>query len=144
MIEAFERIRCRGDPRVTARHGTTFEVTADPEISGRGDCIIGVEADRGAGSLSGEFRSVITLPDSVLLTTLTCGGITVEIHSSGSPRMTLDHPDDLVWRRSSYVCGRTIGINSEMTARTLPRDLIRMLVGGTPMTVELRASAPYR
>jgi Uncharacterized protein conserved in archaea len=49
--------------------------------------------------------------------------------------MTFDHPTDLVWRRSDFVCGRTIGVGSDYVARTLPRELIEILSGGAEMSV---------
>jgi hypothetical protein len=55
--------------------------------------------------------------------------------------MLLSHPTDLVWRRSSFVCGRTIGIFSDRTARTLPRPLIVRLSEGDDLRVELTVTA---
>ena len=51
--------------------------------------------------------------------------------------MTLDHPTDLVWRKSDYVCGRTVGIRSDATARDLPRELIVLLQEGAELVVEM-------
>jgi hypothetical protein len=56
--------------------------------------------------------------------------------------MTLDHPIDLVWRRSGFVCGRTIGIHSDFVAATLPRELIAALARGEEMILEMRAFSP--
>jgi hypothetical protein len=55
--------------------------------------------------------------------------------------MLLSHPTDLVWRRSSFVCDRTIGIFSDRTARTLPRPLIVRLSEGDDLRVELTVTA---
>ena len=75
----------------------------------------------------------------VLLTRLTAGGCTVEVHGRGSRRMTLAHPTDLVWRRSGFVCPRTVAIHCDRTAATLPRDLVRALREGAELEVELTA-----
>ena len=66
----------------------------------------------------------------------------VEVRSHGSATMTLDHPTDLVWRRSTFVCGRTIGICSDRVAATLPEDLVRHLKEGRGMTVTMTVTRP--
>ena len=137
-MEATERIRCRGHPLVTATHPTTFEVTAEDHLTRQGDCIIGVLADRGAAGLSAGFKRLISDDRAVLVTRLAAGGHSAEVHGRGSSRMTLAHPSDLVWRRSGFVCERTVAIRCDRTAATLPRELIRALREGAELEVELR------
>jgi hypothetical protein len=141
-MEAHETIRCRGHPLVLGTHPTTFEITAEDHLTETGNCIIAVAADKGCAGLSGEFRDVLAHDDAVLVTTLSCGGITAVIRSRGSSKFTLDHPSDMVWRRSSFVCGRTIGILADHVAVTLPEELIRCLAHGTRMTATLCVTRP--
>jgi hypothetical protein len=137
MREIHATVRCRGHPNVTGRHPTTFEVTREEHLSNTGDCIIGIAADRGASALPSGFAELLARDEALLVTRLCCGDCCVIITSQGSPAMTLDHPTDLVWRRSDYVCGRTVGIRSDMTARDLPRQLIALLQGGAELVVEM-------
>lgn len=132
-----ELIQCRGHALVSARHPTTFELTAEPHLSRAGDCIIGVGADKGAADLSGEFRAALQREGAVLVTTLRCDDLMVEVRSEGHPGLLLDHPTDLVWRRSDHVCGRTIGIRSDCVARTLPREFVERLQAGAALEAEL-------
>ncbi len=132
-----ELVRCRGHPLVSARHPTTFELTMEPHLTTAGDCIIGVCADRGAADLSDEFRAALRRDGAVLVTTLHCGDLNVTIRSEGHRDLVLDHPTDLVWRRSDHVCGRTIGIHSDHVARTLPRELVARLATGADLEAEL-------
>ncbi|MDD1685518.1 DUF371 domain-containing protein [Methanoregula sp.] len=141
-MEAQEIIRCRGHPLVLGTHPTTFEVTCEDHLTENGNCIIGIAADKGCAGLSPEFRKALAHDDAILRTRLECGGIVAEITSRGSAQMTLDHPTDMVWRRSTFVCGRTIGILSDSVAGTLPRDLIRNLVLGKEMLVTLAVTCP--
>jgi hypothetical protein len=48
----------------------------------------------------------------------------------------------MVWRRSSFVCGRTIGIFSDHVAANLPKKLIANLVAGKEMIITLTAMRP--
>ncbi|OPY37586.1 MAG: hypothetical protein A4E35_01172 [Methanoregula sp. PtaU1.Bin051] len=141
-MEATEIIRCRGHPLVSAIHPTTFEITTDGNLTTHGHCIIGVYSDKGAAGLSAEFKRVLCDDGARLLTTLACGDILVTISSRGSAAMTLTHPTDLVWRKSTFVCGRTIGICSDHVAISLPRDLVSHLRGGEELTVTMTAMRP--
>ena len=141
-MEAHEIIRCRGHPLVLGTHPTTFEVTCEEHLSENGNCIIGVAADKGCAGLSADFRTVLAHDDAVLVTRLSAGDTEVEVRSRGSAHLTLDHPTDLVWRRSPFTCGRTIGICSDYVAVTLPRDLVAALKKGSEMTVTLTVTRP--
>ncbi|HTY52318.1 MAG TPA: DUF371 domain-containing protein [Methanomicrobiales archaeon] len=138
-MEATEKILCRGHPLVRGTHPTTFEVTAEGHLTRQGDCIIGIGADKGAAGLSAEFRRVIADDRATLATRLTAGGRTVEVHGRGSPGITLSHPTDLVWRRSTYVDSRTVAICCDRTAATLPREMIRALREGAELEVVMWA-----
>lgn len=141
-MEAQEVIRCRGHPLVLGTHPTTFEVTCEEHLSENGNCIIGVAADKGCAGLSTDFRNVLAHDDAVLVTRLSAGNTEVEVRSRGSSHLTLDHPSDMVWRRSTFTCGRTIGICSDRMAATLSRDLIVALRNGEEMTVILTVTRP--
>jgi len=141
-MEAQEIIHCRGHPLVLGTHPTTFEVTREVHLTKKGNCIIGISADKGCDRLSAEFKRVLTHDDAVLITRLSCDGKTAEVESRGSSQFTLDHPTDMVWRRSSFVCGRTIGIMSDHVAATLPEGLLANLVGGKEMIIILTAMRP--
>src|SRR5512133_1803933 len=141
-MEAQEIIRCRGHPLVRGTHPTTCEVTGEEHLTENGNCIIGIGADKGCAGLSHAFRTVLAHDDAVLVTRLECNGVVTEIRSCGSARMRLDHPSDMVWRRSTFVCGRTIGILSDRVAWSLPRELMENLARREEMVVTLNATRP--
>ena len=141
-MEATEVIRCHGHPLVIASHPTTFEVTAEETRTKNGHCIIGIRADKGAAGLLPQFKEVLCHDDAELVTTLACGGIEVAVHSRGTSAMTLTHPTDFVWRKSRFVCGRTIGICSDYVAATLPKELVALLRAGRPVVITMVATCP--
>jgi hypothetical protein len=140
-MQLTERIRCQGHPLVRATHPTTFEVTAEGHLTREGDCIIGIAAEKGAAGLSAMFRQALADDRAVLVTRLSAGGFSVEVRGRGSSRMTLAHSTDLVWRRSSFVCPRTVAVLCDRTAATLPRDLVAALRAGAGLEVEMRVVA---
>lgn len=141
MMEAVEVIHCRGHENVLGLHKSTFEITKESELSPQGDCIIGVSADKGAADLSPEFRELMAKDGARLTAVFSAGGVEVTVTSDGGSGISLTHPTDLVWRRSSFVCPRTIGIYSDATAALLPRELIEVLKTGAEMTVTLKVEA---
>jgi hypothetical protein len=141
-MEAQETIRCRGHPLVLGTHPTTFEVTCEEHLTENGNCIIGVGADKGCAGLSREFKECLAHDDAVLVTRLLAGGVEAVIRSRGAASLLLNHPTDMVWRRSTFTCGRTIGICSDRVAVTLPRALIDALKSGAEMTVTLTVTRP--
>ena len=141
-MEAQEQVQCRGHPLVLGTHPTTFEVTREPHLTANGNCIIGIAADKGCAGLSESFKKVLAHDDAVLVTRLSSDGITAEVRSHGSAQFTLDHPTDMVWRKSRFICGRTIGILSDHVADTLPDELIAALQDGEEMVVTLVATRP--
>ncbi|HJJ90660.1 MAG TPA: DUF371 domain-containing protein [Methanocorpusculum sp.] len=138
-MEFLEIIHCRGHKNIRARHKSTFEITKEIDLSLNGDCIIAVGADRCAADLSSEFREALSHDETTLTTTLSCGDITVIVHSKGCVGITLTHKTDLVWRRSTFLCPRTVAICSDYTAWQLPRELIKKLQNEEEMIVTLRA-----
>jgi uncharacterized protein len=141
-MKAQEIIRCRGHPLVLGTHTTTFEVTCEKHLTGNGNCIIGVSADKGCAGLSTDFRQALAHDNAVLVTWLSAGNAEVMVRSRGSEHLTLNHPTDLVWRRSTFICGRTVGICSDHVAATLSRELITALRNGEEMTVTLAVTRP--
>jgi hypothetical protein len=141
-MEAQEIIRCRGHPLVLGTHPTTFEVTCEDYLSKNGNCIVGIAAEKGCAGLSPAFKYVLTHNDAVLITLLECDGVSVTIRSQGSSQLLLDNLTDMVWRKSTFICGRTIGIMSDRVALTLPRDLMIRLARGNEMVVTLTATRP--
>jgi len=141
-MKATETVIAHGHPLVRGTHPTTFEVTTEEELTIYGDCIIAVGADKGASALSREFRDILSKEGSNLTTHLVCRDLLVVVNSTGGPGISLEHPTDLVWRRSSFCCGRTIGNGSDIVARTLPRELIQYLRDGASLRIEMVADCP--
>jgi hypothetical protein len=141
-MEAQEIIHCRGHPLVFGTHPTTFEVTREVHLTKKGNCVIGIAADKSCAGLSAAFKGVLTDDDAVLITRLSSEDVMFEVKSRGSSQFTLDHPTDMVWRRSSFICGRTIGIMTDHGAATLPKALVANLVAGKEMIVTLTAMRP--
>lgn len=139
-----ETVFTRGHRNVTALHSSTFEVTRDPEISASADCIIAVNADKGAAMLGEEFKAAASCEDAVITATITCGGHADVVKGWGSARLTFTDPGSMVFRVSDYVCGRTVMVNADKPAARLDRDLIGALAMGKEAMLELKVEKGKR
>ncbi|MEM2610128.1 MAG: DUF371 domain-containing protein [Candidatus Bathyarchaeia archaeon] len=127
MDEAVEEIRAFGHSLVRATHKTTFEVTREDHLTERGDCIIAVKADKAARDLSERFRDIARRPNAEIIIIIEANGERDVVRAYGSPRLTLTHSMDIVVRKSSYVCARTVAIGADKAACNLSRKLIEKL-----------------
>ncbi|MBN2013858.1 MAG: DUF371 domain-containing protein [Candidatus Altiarchaeota archaeon] len=133
-----ERISALGHRNVSARHETTFEVTKEKHLTPRGDCIISVSADKAFPELSEEFKKTLRGDDTVLEITISCAGLSEKVIAHGSCDLQLSHPTDLVVRRSSFICERTLAIRADKAAIDFNRELVKSLSENNPVEIELR------
>ncbi|MBA7606014.1 hypothetical protein ES703_13152 [subsurface metagenome] len=126
MGKIVEVITARGHPRVTARHPTTLMITKDEEVGPKGDCIIAVAASRGAAEFSDDFKKAIKSGAAVTIT-IESGGSVEKVRAFGHPSLTLEHPTDLVVRKSEFICGRTLAIRADKAAAGLSRSFVSKL-----------------
>jgi hypothetical protein len=133
-------IKARGNPNITAKHRTTFMLTTDRWIGPRGDCVVGIEAERSAADLDPDLKLALRSGNDVLIT-LSAGGIREKISAKGHPSLPLNHPRDLVVRKSDFICGRTIAISADKAAADFSRKFVEVLSkSSTIIRMELRVS----
>ena len=123
-----ETVTAKGHPKIRATHKTTLEVTKEAFLTERGDCIIGVDADKSISEISDDFKKA--LMDSVPVTveiSLPDYGLTELLRGYGSKELTFSHQTDMVIRKSDFVCGRTILIRADKAAVDLNREIIELL-----------------
>ncbi len=122
-----EIIRAKGHVNVTSRHVTTIEVTRNVEIGKRADCIIGVKADKGLSQLSEEFKKVAKSSRTRIQVIFEAGGFREVVHGWGHEDLTFEDEDDLVIRKSNFICARTLMIRADKASRDLDNILIESL-----------------
>ncbi|MCX8171272.1 MAG: DUF371 domain-containing protein [Candidatus Bathyarchaeota archaeon] len=124
-----EEIAAFGHPLIRAAHRSTFEVTRESFLTERGDCIIAVRADKAARDLSEKFKEAAKKAEVSMMIIIEAGGEREIVKAYGSPALTFTHPTDMVIRKSSYVCGKTIAIRANKAACDLSRSLVDKLRG---------------
>lgn len=122
-----ERIAFRGHPMVLALHPTTIEITTEARLTKRGDCIIGVAAERGCAGLSAETKSALRDAGTKVSIRIVVGDKSFELEAKGDPRLELANRHDIVIRRSDYVSDRTLAVRASAAAKDIPRVLVGQL-----------------
>jgi hypothetical protein len=117
----------RGHENVEATHKTTFEVTKEAALTKRGDCIIAVESTGAAADLPFEFKEAARKEGARITVTIEADELKETVKAKGSPQLHFTHPTDLVVRKSSYVCGRTLTIRADKAAIDFSRKLVEKL-----------------
>jgi len=117
----------RGDPRITALHPTTLEITREDVKSDYGDCIIATSSEIGLRELPEEFKRAARSEGAKMALIIEAGGLVEKVRGTGHPSLTFTNESEMVVRKSRYVCGRTLMINSDRAAIDLDRALVEHL-----------------
>lgn len=134
-----EKLTAKGHKNISAKHPTTFEITKDSYLTKRGDCIIGIKADKCFSDFSEDFKKKLRRKDTKLVITLRCGEVEDKVTAYGDPQLTFTHLYDMVIRKSNFICDRTLAIRSDKSANELKRELIKKLKQqGKELEVELK------
>jgi hypothetical protein len=126
-LRSVEELCAQGHPNVLAKHPTTFEVTKDTALTLRGDCVIGVNANKGPRDFSEQFIDLCRHDESRIQIQLQADGIVDLIEGRGSRKLTFKHSSESVGRKSSFASSRTIMVKADRAARDLNRELIDAL-----------------
>jgi len=127
VAELKEIMLAKGHRNILAIHPTTLEFTREDDVSKRGDCIIMVSADKAMPDMSAEFKEKLRREKARLTILIEAGGMVETVNAYGSAHLTLAHPLEMVVRKSSYICSRTLAVKADKAAADLSRDLIQKL-----------------
>ena len=126
-MEITEIIFAHGHRNIQATHRSTLEITKENELSKKGDCIIAVSADKDIADLNPKFKGSLRNENAKMTMLIEAGGIVEVVNAFGSRRLILAHPTDIVVRKSSYICIRTLAIKADKAAWDLSRKLVERL-----------------
>jgi hypothetical protein len=127
QTEIEEIILARGHRNILATHRTTLEITKDHNLSKRGDCIVAVSADKAINDMSPEFKENLRRNQAKILIIIKAGEAVDTVIASGSSKLILSHPLNIVIRISDYICSRTLAIEADKAACNLSRRLVEKL-----------------
>ena len=116
-----------GHNNILSLHKKTVEITKDSHLTVNGDCIIGVNANIACLDLPEKFKKRVQNSKSDIIFTIKVEPYSFTIHGKGSEKLTLKHKNDIVLRKSAFVCSRTLAINCNMASDDIPRTIVKKL-----------------
>jgi uncharacterized protein len=116
-----------GHPNVQSLHAKTIEITKDENLTPRGDCIIGVQANKSCADLDEALKHKLKSNYAIVRIEVIVGTESFVINGMGDQRLNLLHPHDIVLRKTIFVCPRTISIRCDKASVEVPRKMVKML-----------------
>lgn len=122
--------RAWGDDRITSKHKTTLEITKEGVKTGYGDCIVATRSEVGLSDLPDELKKQARVRDVAMAVIFEAGGSSQLVRGRGDPALTFESSHEMVIRKSSYVCGRTLMVRANKSAAELNGHFIELIRDG--------------
>ena len=116
-----------GHPNIRSLHLRAIEVTKNPNLTLRGDCIIGVRANKACKDLNPSLQRLLKKDVSVVRLSIITGNLIYRLNGFGNSRIMLLDDQDIVIRKTNFICSRTLCVNSDKASLDIPREIIRSL-----------------
>jgi len=116
-----------GHENIRSLHPKTIEITTESHLTVNGDCIIGVKADCGCSDIPERMRILLQNSKSNVNCTISVKDFAFKIKGKGNDKLTLKNPHDVVIRKSSFICPRTLAVGCNAASNEIPRQMIKLL-----------------
>ncbi|MGY5144097.1 MAG: DUF371 domain-containing protein [Candidatus Nitrosopumilus sp. bin_32a] len=120
-------IKFSGHENIRSNHQMTLEITKESHLTPRGDCIVGVNAKSSCADLPEELKNKLKNSDSKVIFLIKAGDEEFVIEGRGHPDLILSHNEDIVIRKSDFICPRTLAIKCDKASDLLPRSMVLLL-----------------
>ena len=122
-----DQVTFYGHPNIRSLHAKTIEITKDEHLTPRGDCIIGVKANKACADLDESFKHRLKSNLSVIKIEIMAGDESFLISGRGDERLSMLNAHDIVVRKTNFVCPRTMSVLCNKASSDMPRKLVKML-----------------
>jgi hypothetical protein len=121
------QIEFSGHKNIRALHEKTIEITKESELTTAGDCIIGVNAESGCNDLPPHVKKKLKNSNSIIKFSIKVNEYVYEFTGKGNHDLIINHPTDIVIRKSDFICPRTLAVNCETASNSIPRNMVKLL-----------------
>ena len=116
-----------GHPNVRSLHAKTIEITKDEHLTPRGDCIIGVRANKACADLDEALKHRLKSNSAVVRIEIMVANESFLITGMGDHRLSMLNPHDIVIRRTNFACPRTMSVLCNKASSEVPRKMVERL-----------------
>ena len=120
-------IKFSGHENIRSNHQKTIEITKESHLTPQGDCIVGVNAKSSCADLPKELKNKLKNPESKVTFYIKVGDDDFVVEGRGHPDLILTHTEDIVIRKSDFICPRTLAIKCDKASDLLPRSMVTRL-----------------
>ncbi|MEO9306952.1 MAG: DUF371 domain-containing protein [Nitrososphaera sp.] len=120
-------ISFHGHKNVRSLHPKSIEITTEENLTVNGDCIVGVKASCGCLGIPDEIKESLKKDQTKVTCIIQVNDFSFKITGSGSEKLTLTNPHDIVIRKSNFTCPRTLSIGCNVASDSIPREMIDLL-----------------
>jgi len=120
-------IEFSGHENIRSNHQKTIEITKESNLTPQGDCIVGVNATSSCADLPQELKDKLRISDSKVTFSSNVGEHEFVLKGKGHPNLILTHSEDIVIRKSDFICPRTLAVNCDKASDLLPREMVSLL-----------------
>ena len=121
------QIKFSGHENIRSNHKKTIEITKESKLTVRGDCIVGVNANYGCSDLPENLKEKLQDPSSDVEFSIKVQEHEFIVRGKGHEDLILSHPEDIVIRKSDFVCPRTLAVKCDKASDLLPREMVSLL-----------------
>ena len=120
-------IQFSGHENIRSNHQKTIEITKESHLTPSGDCIIGVNASASCADLPDLLKKKLQNPNSKVNFSIKVGSHEFNVEGRGHEDLILTHHEDIVIRKSNFVCPRTLAVKCDKASDFMPREMITLL-----------------
>lgn len=120
-------IQFSGHENIRSNHQRTIEITKESHLTPSGDCIIGVNASASCADLPPLLKKKLQNPNSKVTFSIKVGKHEFNVEGRGHENLLLTHLEDIVIRKSDFVCPRTLAVKCDKSSDLIPREMILLL-----------------
>ena len=120
-------IEFSGHENIRSNHQKTIEITKESHLTPQGDCIVGVNAKSSCADLPDELKNKLKDPNSKIIFSIKVEDEDFVVEGRGHPDLILTHTEDIVIRKSNFICPRTLAVKCDKASDLLPRSMVKQL-----------------
>ncbi|MBS3921628.1 MAG: DUF371 domain-containing protein [Nitrosarchaeum sp.] len=120
-------IQFSGHENIRSNHQKTIEITKESHLTPSGDCIIGVNASASCADLPDSIKKKLQNSNSKVNFSIKVGSHEFIVEGRGHEDLILTHHEDIVIRKSNFVCPRTLAVKCDKASDLMPREMISLL-----------------
>ncbi len=120
-------IEFSGHENIRSTHLKTIEITKESYLTPQGDCIVGINATSSCTDLPQELKDKLKISGTKITFSIRVGKHEFVIEGKGHPDLILTHSEDIVIRKSDFICPRTLAVNCDKASDLLPREMVSLL-----------------